>query len=422
MGPLSWLAHTPVLGRLPLTSAAGTVWSTLAVVAAATGLAGALEEEPREPARATLATTQLRDASDFGSGGRAGRHPQVRERGRADAPGAPVADESADEPSPGEADPPATTPGPGSPGAEDRPRPDREPPEREPDEDPRLIPDNSITDPVVPPIDVMTVNEAPSFTAGADQAVFEDAGPRTVAGWATGISPGPPSQSGQSVTFSASNDAAPLFAAQPEVHPNGTLRFTTAADASGSATVTVRAVDDGGTANGGNDTSAPQTFALAVTALNDAPEFTPGASQSVPEDAGAQTVSGWATGIATGPSDESGQSVVFVVGNDSPGLFAVQPEVAPDGTLTYTPAADASGTATVTVEAVDDGGNADGGSDTSAAQTFTIAVSEVNEAPSFAAGPNQLVQVDSGPQTVAGWATAISPGWAARAARGSRSA
>ena len=257
----------------------------------------------------------------------------------------------------------------------------------------------------MPPIDVMTVNEPPSFTAGADQTVFEDAGPRTVAGWATGISPGPPSQSGQSVTFSASNDAAALFAAQPEVQPNGTLRFTPAADASGSATVTVRAVDDGGTANGGNDTSAPQTFAIAVTALNDAPEFTPGASQSVPEDAGAQTVPGWATGIATGPSDESGQSVVFVVGNDSPGLFAVQPQVAPDGTLTYTPAADASGTATVTVEAVDDGGDADGGSDTSAAQTFTIAVSEVNEAPSFTAGPNQLVLVDSGPQTVPAWAT-----------------
>ena len=307
------------------------------------------------------------------------------------------ADGPADEASPGEANPPATTPGPGSPGAEDRPRPDREPPEREPDEDPRLIPDNSITDPVVPPIDVMTVNEPPTFTAGAGQTVFEDAGPRTVAGWATGISPGPPSQSGQSVTFSASNDATALFAAQPEVQPNGTLGFTTAADASGSATVTVRAVDDGGTANGGNDTSPSQTFAIAVTALNDAPEFTPGASQSVPEDAGAQTVSGWATGIATGPSDESGQSVVFVVGNGNPGLFAVQPEVAPDGTLTYTPAADASGTATVTVRRWTTAATPTAAATRVRRGRSRSPLSEVNEPPSFTAGPNQLVQVDSRP-------------------------
>ena len=29
MGPLSWLAHTPVLGRLPLASTAGSVWSAI---------------------------------------------------------------------------------------------------------------------------------------------------------------------------------------------------------------------------------------------------------------------------------------------------------------------------------------------------------------------------------------------------------
>ena len=35
---------------------------------------------------------------------------------------------------------------------------------------------------------IRPVNDAPSFTKGADQIVAEDAGPQTVNGWATGIS------------------------------------------------------------------------------------------------------------------------------------------------------------------------------------------------------------------------------------------
>src|SRR2546430_13581610 len=46
--------------------------------------------------------------------------------------------------------------------------------------------------------------------------------------------------------------------------------------------------------------------------------------------------------------------------------------IAANGTLTYTPAAGATGTATVTVSLHDSGGTANGGIDTSAAQTFTI--------------------------------------------------
>ena len=124
------------------------------------------------------------------------------------------------------------------------------------------------------------VNSAPSFTAGPDQSVLEDAGASTVAGWATGISAGP-GEGGQSVTFSASNDNTALFSAQPQVQPNGTLTYTAAANASGVATVTVRAQDDGGTALGGSDTSAPQTFTITVAAVNDAPGFTAGADQLV---------------------------------------------------------------------------------------------------------------------------------------------
>src|SRR5262249_18471413 len=48
------------------------------------------------------------------------------------------------------------------------------------------------------------------------------------------------------------------------VDNNGTLTYTLAARAPGTSTFTVRVQDSGGTANGGTDTSAPQTFTLVV--------------------------------------------------------------------------------------------------------------------------------------------------------------
>jgi len=218
------------------------------------------------------------------------------------------------------------------------------------------------------------VNDAPSFTKGADQTVLEDAGAQSVSGWATSISAGPSDESSQTVSFTLSNDNNALFSVQPAVAADGTLTYTPAADASGTATVTISATDNGGTANGGDDTSDSQTFTITVTAVNDVPSFTMGADQTLPEDAGAQTVGGWATSISAGATNESAQTVSFTVSNNNNALFSAQPAVASDGALTYTPAANASGTATVTIYLSDDGGTANGGDDTSDSQTFTITV------------------------------------------------
>jgi hypothetical protein len=173
-----------------------------------------------------------------------------------------------------------------------------------------------------------------------------------------------------------SNDNPTLFSTGPAVSSNGTLTHTPAANANGSATVKVKAQDDGGTANNGSDTSAEQTFTITVNAVNDAPSFQLPASpnQTVLEDAGAQSVSNFATNISAGPTNESGQTVNFQVTNDNNTLFSAQPAISANGTLTYTPAPSAIGKATVTVRAHDDGGTANGGVDTSAAKTFTINV------------------------------------------------
>ena len=64
---------------------------------------------------------------------------------------------------------------------------------------------------------VNPVNDAPSFTKGADQTTSEDSGPQSVSGWATAISPGPADESGQTVNFIVSNNNSGLFSAQPAV-------------------------------------------------------------------------------------------------------------------------------------------------------------------------------------------------------------
>lgn len=260
-------------------------------------------------------------------------------------------------------------------------------------------------------ITVTSVNDAPSFTKGANQTPSEDSGPLTFANWATAISPGPADESGQTVTFQiVSNSNTALFAVAPAISATGTLTYTPAADANGAATITINLKDNGGTANGGLDTSSSQSFTITVNAVNDAPSFTKGANQTVNEDAAAQAVTGWATAISPGPANESAQTVTFTVTNDNNALFSVQPAISASGTLTYTPASNANGTANLTVTLKDNGGTTNGGLDTSAAQNFTITITSVNDAPSFAKGPDQIVDNNAGAQTVNNWATNIAPG------------
>ncbi len=261
-------------------------------------------------------------------------------------------------------------------------------------------------------ITLTPVNDVPAFTAGANVTVLKDTGAQTINPWATGISAGPANESAQTLTFTiTANDNPGMFAVVPSVAANGALSFTTAANANGSANLSVRVQDNGGTANGGVDTSATQNFSINLTAVNDAPSFTKGGDQTVLEDAGAQTVNPWATAISAGPPDEAGQTLTFnITGNTNAALFSAGPAVSPAGALTYAPAANANGSATITLTLSDNGGTANGGIDTSAPQTFVINVTAVNDVPAFTAGANVTVLKDTGAQTINPWATGISAG------------
>jgi hypothetical protein len=230
------------------------------------------------------------------------------------------------------------------------------------------------------------VNDVPSFAGvdGTDQTVNEDAGAQSVSNFATAISAGPMNEDGQVLTFNVNNDNTTLFSVQPSIDPaTGELTYTAAADAFGTATVTVTLSDDGMTLNGGVDTSASQTFDIVINPVNDVPMFTLDTDEiTLDEDSVAQTVEEFATAIFAGPANESGQELTFDVSSDNTTLFDVQPSIDPDtGDLTFTTALNANGSATVTVSLSDDGGVARDGVDTSAEQTFTITVDPVNDAP-----------------------------------------
>jgi len=113
---------------------------------------------------------------------------------------------------------------------------------------------------------VLPVNDPPSFTlAGSNITIAASAGAQSVNSWATGISAGPPDESSQTVSFEVSNDTPTAFTSQPAIDGNGTLTFTPDPSASGTTvTVTVVAKDTGGTANGGVDTSGPQSFTITL--------------------------------------------------------------------------------------------------------------------------------------------------------------
>jgi len=257
---------------------------------------------------------------------------------------------------------------------------------------------------------VLSVNDVPSFTAGGNETVLEDAGAQSVVGWATALGVGPADEGSQTLTFVVAATTPSLFLVQPAMSGSGTLTYTPAANANGTTSVSVRAHDDGGIANGGVDTSVAQTFSITMTAVNDAPSFVKGSDVAVNEDDGPISKVAWATAISAGPADESGQVLNFTVTTSNDTLFDVLPAVDPStGTLTFTSAANERGSATVTLTLHDNGGVLNFGADAST-QTFGITVNPVNDAPSFTKGADETVNEDTGAHTVAGWATLMSVG------------
>lgn len=261
-------------------------------------------------------------------------------------------------------------------------------------------------------VNVTAVNDAPTLDAIADPlAILEDALAQTIN--LSGITTGGGETQGLTVTASSSNTA---LIPDPTVSYNspaatGSLTYTPVANLSGTAVITVTVADGGGVANGGVQATT-RSFTVTVNPVNDAPTLNSIAPVVVNEDpVPAQQVVNLG-GIGTGAANETQNLTVTASSSNTalipdPTVGYISP--AASGTLTYTPAANSSGTAVITVTVGDGGGVANGGVEVTT-RTFTVTVNPVNDAPSFTKGPDQSDIPDAVPRTVANWATAISRG------------
>jgi hypothetical protein len=103
--------------------------------------------------------------------------------------------------------------------------------------------------------------------------VAEDSGPYDAT--CVKVDPGPANESSQDVSASLVEVSSTVaFDSGPSVTNGGRLRFEPLANAFGSATVSVNGNDNGGTANGGLDTSPTIQVTITITPVPDAPAAT----------------------------------------------------------------------------------------------------------------------------------------------------
>jgi hypothetical protein len=107
------------------------------------------------------------------------------------------------------------------------------------------------------------------------------------------------------------------------------------------------------------------TVVIYVAAPNAPPTVIIGGDQTTTDESGPQKVTDYAAVVAV---DSNGAPATVNVSTDKPSLFSAPPSIDPTGQLIYTPAPNASGTATITVTTTGDPTTGDAG-DT---QTFTI--------------------------------------------------
>ena len=121
-------------------------------------------------------------------------------------------------------------------------------------------------------IEIQPVNDAPRFTPGSSIRVAEDSGPFQAI-WATQIATGPGNEAAQTVEFLVTTSNASLFTSPPSMTADGVLSFSPAAHANGQTDVTIRLRDNGGTADGGINTSDAVTITIELIPVNDPPTF-----------------------------------------------------------------------------------------------------------------------------------------------------
>jgi len=185
-----------------------------------------------------------------------------------------------------------------------------------------------------PPVIALRGACAGGVTVAEDSGAFDDGPCVTVESFG-------PNEDGQRLDdWTVATNHPELFSVGPSItvsgDVNGRLAFTPAPNAHGSALVTVRARDSSGTARGGMDLSAPVTFAITITSVNDAP--TANADTFIVLADRTLTIN--PPGILANDSDVDGDSLAArKVTSPAHGVLTL----ADDGGFSYTPASGYTG-------------------------------------------------------------------------------
>ena len=225
----------------------------------------------------------------------------------------------------------------------------------------------------------------------------------------TGITAGANEEQPLSVSVSSTNSEllADLRVDYSSPASLGLLSLTPAEYKHGSSVITVT-VTDGGEDNDLNTTADNKTasvsFNYIVTEVNNQPTLDSLPDVNLSEDAAEQTVN--LAGITAGPEESQNLGVTAL--SSDPALL-LNPTVTyssadPTGTIKFTPVADQSGTATVTVTVEDAGLDNDFNTtadNASFSQSFVVTVAAVNDTPGADVVADLTVNEDAGEQTVA---------------------
>ncbi len=227
---------------------------------------------------------------------------------------------------------------------------------------------------------VNAVNDAPTITSVGDRTTTEDTAAGPIA-----FTVGDVETAAASLTLSRTSSNTTLLPLSGIVFGGSgaarTVTLTPAANQFGETTVTLTVSD--GSAN------ASTAFRLTVTAVNDAPTLAAIGDQSTDED------TPWPVSITVGDVDDDLAVLRLTATSSNPAVIPVAGIVfsgtGAARTMTLTPAANASGVATIAVRAEDD----QAPTPAFVQRSFSLTVRAVNDAPTISAIPDQQSPEDA---------------------------
>ncbi|MCG8465063.1 MAG: Ig-like domain-containing protein [Xanthomonadales bacterium] len=249
-------------------------------------------------------------------------------------------------------------------------------------------------------VNVAPVNDAPSFTIGPNQTHDDDVGAVVLSNWATNLDVGAANEAGQTLSFIVVGNSAPgLFDVAPAVSSTGELSYTVASGSNGTAQIDLRLMDDGGTANGGVDTSAILQFTVTVNSVS--PIIMEGAEALVTMSEDANPAPFALTLNATDPLAGTLSWSISVPAQF--GVASVSNGSGNSQAINYQPNADANGQDEFHVQVLSSSGRSN-------SIRVLVDVVAINDAPSFNLGPDVATVPVAGAQLFNNWAQNISAG------------